>query len=249
MVLKITGSCGTLLTCCFCDPDCSLTFWNFRSRHFVFFSLSLIVEIFNLIASADRFKQLVSPLCSFTMTDNNVLISKILRAVVDSICPIEPMASAPALAQTPASSMNVAVNNFIPDCSGWRKPNADQGWSSWSHPAWEADGRDEWSWSGHAGHAKQLKDKWSNEKGKAKNWKADPEEWKPPQVADASPLPVEKAPVDASQVASFIIPSRNYFVGRCRFGGKCKCLHTQLTSVSDEFFDYFVKKQYSVRYY
>ena len=132
------------------------------------------------------------------------------------------MASAPALAQTPASSMNVAVNNFIPDSSGWRKPNADQGWSSWSHPAWEADGRDEWSWSGHAGHAKQLKDKWSNEKGKAKNWKADPEEWKPPKVAGASPLPVEKAPVEVSPVASFIIPCRSYFVGRCKFGCKCE---------------------------
>ena len=87
--------------------------------------LGIIVETLYLIAVADRFKQLVSPLCSFTMTDNHVLISKIQRAVVDSICPIEPMASAPAPAQTPASSMNVAVNNFIPDSIGWRKPNAD----------------------------------------------------------------------------------------------------------------------------
>ena len=124
-------------------------------------SLGLIVAFLYSIVSADRFKQFVSPLCSFTMSDNNVLISKILRAVVDSICPIEPMASAPALSQTPASSMNVAVNNFIPDFIGWRKPNADQGWSSWSHSSWEVralehredaqwkwpdDGRDAWSW-------------------------------------------------------------------------------------------------------
>ena len=53
--------------------------------------------------------------------------------------------------------------------------------------------------------------------------------------------PVEKAPVEASPVASFIIPCRNHFLGKCRFGSTCKFQHTQLTSVSDELFDYFIK--------
>ena len=110
--------------------------------------------------------------------------------------------------------------------------------AQWKH---SDDGRDAWSWGGHAGHIKQQKDKWSNGRGKAKNWNADSEEWKSPQVADASPLPVEEAPVEASPVASFIIPCRNHFLGKCRFGSTCKFLHTQMTSVSDEFLNYFIK--------
>ena len=62
--------------------------------------------------------------------------------------------------------------------------------------------------------------------------------------------PVEKAPVEASPVALFIIPCRNHFVGKCRFGSKCKFQHTQLTSVSDEFFDYFIKNNipFAIKY-
>ena len=82
--------------------------------------------------------------------------------------------------------------------------------AQWKH---SDDGRDAWSWGGHAGHTKQQKDKWFNERGKAKNWNADSEEWKSPQVADASPLPVEEAPVEAAPVASLIIPCRNYSLG------------------------------------
>ena len=109
--------------------------------------------------------------------------------------------------------------------------------AQWKH----SDGRDAWSWGGHAGHIKQQKDKWFNERGKATNWNADSEEWKSPQVADASPLPVEEAPVEASPVASFIIPCRNHFLGKCRFGSTCKFLHTQMTSLSDKFLNYFSK--------
>ena len=175
--------------------------------------------------------------------------------MVDSICPIEPTAPVPALSQTPASSMNVAVNNFIPDSTGWRKPNTDQGWSSWNHSSWEVRAREHmecdqwkhsddwraWSWGGHAGHIEQQKDKWSNGRGKANNWNADSEEWKSPQVADASPLPVEEAPVEAAPVASFVIPCRSYFLGKCKLGSTCTFQHTQMTSVSDEFLNYFIK--------
>ena len=53
---------------------------------------------------------------------------------------------------------------------------------------------------------------------------------------------VEKARLEGSPGASCIIPCRYYFVGRCKSGGKCNFLHTQLTSISDELFDYFIKK-------
>ena len=141
------------------------------------------------------------------MSDNNALINKILRAVVDSICPIDPTAPVPALSQTQASSMNVAVNNFIPDSIGWRKPNTDHGWSSWNHSSWEVralehmedarwkhsdDGRDAWSWGGHAGHTKQQKDKWSNGRGKPTNGMQIQRNGSPRRLLMPVPSPLKK---------------------------------------------------------
>ena len=192
-------------------------------------------------------------------TPDNVLMCRVLKAIVDSLIgpTMDLMARSPAPVQTPPSSMNVAVNVSAvnPESSGWWQTSSEQGWAAWNPPReaisyndnadaqWKSFhmGRDAWRSHGYNDFQKKQKDRGSQSWGNTKSWKAVQDQWKAQHDDEAQVTPDVAVPGEAPAAGSFIIPCRHYSWGRCKLGDSCKFSHSLLTTVSDDLFEHFIK--------